>query len=74
MACYRRIRDLREDHDFTQQELAERLGMKQPQYSRYERGYRDIPTDILIALADLYDTSVDYLLGRTDDPRPPRRP
>ena len=74
MACYRRIRDLREDHDFTQQELAERLGMKQPQYSRYERGYRDIPTDVLIALADLYDTSVDYLLGRTDDPRPPRRP
>ena len=70
MAHYRRIRELREDHDLTQQALADMLGMKQPQYFRYEQGYRDIPTDILIQLADFYKTSVDYLLGRTDDPTP----
>ena len=72
MAYYRRIRELREDHDLTQRELADQLGMKQPQYFRYEQGYRDIPTDILIRLADLYHTSIDYLLGRTNDPRPPK--
>lgn len=68
MAYYRRIRDLREDHDFTQREIAERLDMYQPQYFRYEQGYRDIPTDILIRLADIYQVSVDYLLGITDNP------
>ena len=68
MACYRRIRELREDHDFTQKKLAEMLGMKQPQYFRYEQGYRDIPTDILIRLAEIYGTSTDYILGRTDEP------
>lgn len=68
---YRRIRDLRDDHDLSQRVLAEKLGMKQAQYSRYELGYRDIPTDILIAPADLYNTSTDYILGRTDDPAPP---
>ena len=62
MAYYRRIRDLREDHDLTQKQIAEYLGMKQPQYFRYEQGYRDIPTDILIRLADLYTTSTDYIL------------
>ena len=71
MAQYQRIRDLREDHDLTQRALAEMLGMPQPQYNRYERGLRDIPTDILIRLADLYHTSTDYLLGRTNDMRPP---
>ncbi len=65
-----RIRDLREDQDLTQRQVAERLGMSQPQYFRYEQGYRDIPTDILLALAELYQTSTDYILGRTDDPRP----
>lgn len=69
MAYYRRIRELREDCDLTQRQVAERLGMPQPQYCRYEQGYRDIPTDVLLALADLYQTSTDYLLGRTDDPR-----
>ena len=69
---YKRIRDLRDDHDLSQRVLAEKLGMKQTQYSRYELGYRDIPTDILISLADLYNTSTDYILGRTDDPAPPR--
>ena len=63
---YPRLRDLREDHDFTQQQVAEYLNMKQPQYSRYERGLRDIPTDILIRLARLYNTSVDYMLGLTN--------
>ncbi len=70
MAYYRRIREMREDHDLTQKNLAEKLGMKQPQYYRYEQGFRDIPTDILIQLADLYETTTDYLLGRTDNPKP----
>ena len=66
MAVYRRIRELREDSDLTQREVAAYLNMPQPQYFRYEQGYRDIPTDILIALADLYHTSTDYILGRSD--------
>ena len=74
MAYYKRIRDLREDHDLTQRQLAAQLQMTQTQYFRYEQGYRDIPSDILIRLADLYQTSTDYILGRTDDPRPPGRP
>lgn len=69
MGYYKRIRDLREDHDLTQRQLAAKLGMTQTQYFRYEQGYRDVPSDILIALADLYRTSTDYILGRTDDPR-----
>lgn len=68
MGRYRRIRDLREDHDLTQRQVAEYLGMTQPQYFRYEQGYRDIPTDVLLALAKLYQTSTDYILGRTDEP------
>ena len=70
---YRRIRELREDHDNTHMQIAEYLGMKQPQYSRYESGLRDIPTDILIRLAQYYETSTDYILGLTDNPAPPRR-
>lgn len=73
MAYYKRLRDMREDADLTQRQLAERLGMSQPQYNRYEQGYRDLPTDILIRLADMYDTTTDFLLGRTDDPSPPKR-
>ncbi len=65
--CYKRIRELREDSDMTQQQIADYLSMKQPQYNRYERGFRDIPTDMLIALADLYDTSTDYILNRIDN-------
>lgn len=68
MAYYRRIRDLHEGHDLTQRQVADILGIKQPQYFRYEQGYRDIPTDLLIKLADLYDTSTDYILGRTERP------
>ena len=70
---YRRLRDLREDNDLTQRQLAKYLKMPQPQYFRYEQGYRDIPTDILIALADYYNTSTDYILGRTDNPAPPHK-
>lgn len=71
MAYYKRIRDLREDNDLTQQQVASYLEMKQPQYNRYERGFRDIPSDVLIALADLYNTSTDYILGRTAVSGPP---
>ena len=70
MGYYKRIRDLREDHDLTQRQVAEFLKMPQPQYYRYESGYRDIPTDMLISLADFYNTSVDYILVRTDNPSP----
>ncbi len=67
---YPRLKDMREDHDLSQQFVADYLQMKQPQYSRYERGHRDVPTDVLIRLARLYRTSVDYLLGLTDNPKP----
>ena len=60
---YPRLKDLREDHDLSQKQIADYLGMKQPQYSRYERGCRDIPTDVLIKLSKLYETSTDYILG-----------
>lgn len=66
MAYYQRIRDLREDSDYTQKYVSDYLGMKQPQYSRYENGYRDLPIDVLIALAKLYNTSTDYILGLTN--------
>ena len=63
---YQRIRDLREDHDLTQKQTAQMLGMSQTGYSKYETGENDIPTLVLIKLADFYQTSTDYLLGRTD--------
>lgn len=62
---YQRIRDLREDCDLTQAEVAAYLRCSQQVYSNYELGQRDIPTDVLLRLADLYHTSTDYLLGRT---------
>lgn len=65
-----RLRDLREDHDLTQQQLADRLFIRQSAYSQYESGRRSIPLSVLIRLAELYDTSVDYLLGLTDEPKP----
>lgn len=69
---YRRIRDLREDNDLLQKELAAYLKCSQVCYSHYEIGKRDIPTDVLIQLAKFYNTSTDYLLGLTDirDPYP----
>lgn len=66
---YRRIRDLWEDHDLKQKELAQILNCSQQVYSNYELGQRDIPTEILIRLSELYRVSVDYLLGLTDNPR-----
>lgn len=67
---YSRIRDLREDSNLNQTELARRLGMSQTGYSKYETGENDIPTPILIALAKLHNTSIDYLLGMTDVRKP----
>lgn len=63
---YRRLRDLREDHDLTQREVAEMLGIRQPQYARYEKGCRDLPTDLLIRLARFYRVPADYILNLTD--------
>ena len=65
---YRRIRDLREDRDLTQKEMAQILNCSQQGYSNYELGQRDIPTDILIKLSDFYQVSIDYILGITDNP------
>ncbi len=66
---YVRVRDLREDNDLTQTGIAKMLGMSQTGYSKYETGENDIPTSILIKLARFYDTSIDYLLGETDNPK-----
>ena len=63
---YRRIRDLREDRDLTQRQVAEMLGMSQTGYSKYETEENDIPTHVLIKLADFYKTTTDYILGRSD--------
>ena len=65
---YQRIRDLREDKDLNQTQIAKILGMSQTGYSKYETGENDIPTTILIKLAEFYNTSIDYLLGQTDNP------
>lgn len=66
---YSRIRDLREDRDMNQTQVAKYLGMSQTGYSKYETGENDIPTSILIKLARLYNTSIDYLLGETENPK-----
>lgn len=63
-----RIRDMREDNDLTQQQISEILLCDQSLYSKYERGEREIPITLLIKLADYYNTSIDYLVGRTDNP------
>ena len=65
---YPRIRDMREDRDLNQTKIAKILGMSQTGYSKYETGENDIPTAILIKLARFYNTSIDYLLGETDNP------
>lgn len=65
---YPRIRDLREDRDLKQQDLADYLNCSQVCYSRYENGQRDIPLDTISKIADFYNVSVDYLLNRTDCP------
>lgn len=70
MRIYKRIRDLREDHDLTQAQLAQLLHCSQQAYSTYELGQRDVPTDVLIRLALFYRVSADYILGISDDPQP----
>ena len=65
---FKRIRDLREDRDFTQKQLAKKLNCSQQVYSNYELGQRDIPTDILIKLSKIYNVSVDYILGLSNSP------
>lgn len=67
MKMYRRIKDLREDHDLPQREVARLLNMSQTGYSKYETGENDVPTAILMELSLLYDVSVDYILGMTDE-------
>ena len=62
----RRLRDLREDHDKTQQDIADTLGTSQTMYARYERGANELPLRHLLKLADYYGVSADYLLGRSD--------
>ena len=66
-----RLRDLREYRDLRQVDVAAILGIKQTVYSRYERGVRTIPAEYLLVLADYYNTSVDYILGRTSRNEPP---
>lgn len=77
MARYQCIRDLREDADLYQKDLAKHLNCSQQTYSDYERGKVDIPTETLVAMADFYDTTTDYILGRTNQRAnpygPPRR-
>ena len=67
---YQRIRDLREDKDLNQKELAEILFVTQATYSRYETGALDLPSIALVRLAQYYNVSVDYILGLTNDPTP----
>ena len=66
---YQRIRDLREDRDLKQRQIADYLNCSQQVYSNYELGQRDIPTDVLIRLSSFYNVSVDYILGLTSNPR-----
>ncbi|MEG0799282.1 MAG: helix-turn-helix transcriptional regulator [Bacilli bacterium] len=67
---FNRLKDLREDHDLTQKELSKILGISQQQYSRYETSIRNMPIDMLYRLAEYYNTSVDYMISRTNDIRP----
>ena len=68
---FSRLEYLRVDHDKTQIQIAAYLNLNREVYRRYEKGTREIPVWALIKLADLYQTSTDYILGRTDDPAPP---
>lgn len=65
---YERIKDLRREYGFTQKDVAVKLSMSQTGYSKYETGENDIPTAVLIKLSNLYDVSVDYILGISNDP------
>lgn len=67
---FKRLKDLRVDKDLLQKDISVILNISQTVYSRYERGFQTIPVEHLIALADFYNTSVDYILGRTNNPNP----
>lgn len=67
---FKRIRDLREDKELTQKQIGQLLNMSQTGYNQYEIGKNDIPTKVLIELANFYNTSIDYLLGLTDEIKP----
>ncbi|MGN0107443.1 MAG: helix-turn-helix domain-containing protein [Hominilimicola sp.] len=67
---FHRLKDLREDKDLKQKDIADMLGIQQTVYSRYERGFQNIPLEFLLQLADFYNTSTDYLLGRTNEFKP----
>lgn len=69
---FQRLKDLREDKDLRQADIAAILGITQTVYSRYERGFQTIPVIHLLKLADFYQTSTDYLLGRTNNPARPK--
>ena len=69
MTYEKRIRDLREDHDKTQQQIADVLGTSQTMYARYERGANELPIRHLLTLCNYYGVSADYILGRTDNPK-----
>lgn len=66
---FQRLRDLREDKDMKQADTAQVLGIQQTVYSRYERGFQNIPIEHLLKLADYYNVSTDYILGRTNNPK-----
>ena len=70
---YKRIRDLREDKDLKQKDIANILNMSQTGYSKYETGENDIPTAVLITLAKFYNVSTDYILELSDDPLPSKK-
>ncbi len=69
-AVYERIRNLREDNDLTQREMADKLFINRRTYSSYEKGVRGIPVEVLGNIADIFGTSIDYLMGRTDVKKP----
>ena len=73
-AKWSRLRDLREDHDLSQADVAAYLNCTQVSYSYYELGRRAVPVEVLLRLADFYETSVDYLLGRTNEWNPYPKP
>lgn len=66
MGYYKRLKELREDNDYSQKQIANVLFTTQPQYYRYESGKRDLPCDLLVILAKFYNVSADYILGLTD--------
>ena len=73
MFLYQRIKDLREDRDLSQTKVGELLGINQKVYSRYELGQQQFPLHLVIELAKFYKVSIDYLVGLTDEPTPPKR-